>query len=97
MATPSTKIIGGWNKIEDLSTPEVTEIANFAVNEGSVGLKLEKVLHGQSQVVDGFQFLLVLSAKGGEEVGEKSDKYLAVVYQPATAEKKLIFFAPYLI
>ncbi|MED6194258.1 hypothetical protein PIB30_026770 [Stylosanthes scabra] len=98
MATPSTHIIGGWNVIKDLSSPDVTEIANFAIDKGSVGLKLEKVLHGQSQVVAGFQFLLVLSAKEGEEGGEKSDKYLAVVLEAADKpEKELIFFAPYLV
>ncbi|KAL1370260.1 hypothetical protein HN51_000546 [Arachis hypogaea] len=93
MATPSTEIIGGWNVIKDLSSPTVTEVAIFAIEKGSTDLKLERVLHGQSQVVSGFQYLLVLSATTGNE----SNKYLAIVLQPANKESELIFFAPYLI
>ncbi|RYR27608.1 hypothetical protein Ahy_B01g051627 isoform A [Arachis hypogaea] len=77
MATPSTQIIGGWHVIKDLSSPTLTEVAIFAIEKGTTDSKLEKVLHGQNQVIDGFQYLLVLSATNGKE----SKKYLAIVLQ----------------
>ncbi|KAL1332401.1 hypothetical protein AAHE18_11G025100 [Arachis hypogaea] len=81
MATPSTQIIGGWHVIKDLSSPTLTEVAIFAIEKGTTDSKLEKVLHGQNQVIDGFQYLLVLSATNGKE----SKKYLAIVLQEVGA------------
>ncbi|KAE8724385.1 Cysteine proteinase inhibitor 5 [Hibiscus syriacus] len=72
---------GGWSPIQNITDPHVSEIAEFAVgqynNESKASLKLEKVLKGETQVVSGTNYRLVLKAKDG--AAEKT--YEAVVWE----------------
>ncbi|KAE8708932.1 Cysteine proteinase inhibitor 1 [Hibiscus syriacus] len=72
---------GGWSPIEDITDPHVTEIAKFAVSEynkhSKTSLELEKVVKGESQVVSGMNYRLVLKAKDGTAV----KTYQAVVWE----------------
>ncbi|KAH1055594.1 hypothetical protein J1N35_033659 [Gossypium stocksii] len=76
-------LAGGWAPIKDIKDPHVTEIAEFAVNEHSkqskVSLKLDKVVKGETQVVSGINYKLILNAKDGSAV----NTYEAVVWEKA--------------
>ncbi|MCI14808.1 cysteine proteinase inhibitor 1-like [Trifolium medium] len=56
---------GGWNPIEDINDPEVIEIANYAVTEFNkqtgATLKFKKVIKGESQIVSGTNYRLIIS------------------------------------
>ncbi|GAU17633.1 hypothetical protein TSUD_255080 [Trifolium subterraneum] len=58
-------MLGGWNPIDDINDPEVTEIANFAVTEFNkqtgATLKFKKVIKGESQLVSGMNYRLIIS------------------------------------
>ncbi|XP_068321273.1 cysteine proteinase inhibitor 1-like [Pyrus communis] len=62
-------ITGGWEPIKNISDPHVKEIAEFAVSEynkqaqGQNKLAFERVVRGDSQVVAGINYRLVISAK----------------------------------
>nr|XP_029121651.1 cysteine proteinase inhibitor 1 [Elaeis guineensis] len=72
---------GGWQPIKDIKDPHVQEIAEFAVSEhnrlANTSLALSKVVKGETQVVEGINYRLVLEAKDGET---KAD-YVAVVWE----------------
>lgn len=74
-------LIGGWTRIKDIKDPQVTEIAEFAVDgynkQSNTSLILQKVVKGETQVVAGINYRLVLKAKNGS-VGKK---YQAVVWE----------------
>ncbi|XP_028755022.1 cysteine proteinase inhibitor 1-like [Neltuma alba] len=76
-------IVGGWTPIKDLNDPHVTDIAKFAVSEydkrSGAALKLDKVVKGETQVVAGTNYRLVLTAKAGSSAA--SQKYEAVVWE----------------
>lgn len=73
--------LGGWRPIKNIKDPHVTEIAKFAVeeyNKQSKGsLKLDKVVKGETQVVAGTNYRLVLQAKEGTA----DNTYQAVVWE----------------
>ncbi|GAU34099.1 hypothetical protein TSUD_255950 [Trifolium subterraneum] len=56
---------GGWNLIQDINDPFVTDIANFVVSEFNkqtgATLKFEKVIKGESQLVTGENYHLIVS------------------------------------
>ncbi|XP_008463660.2 cysteine proteinase inhibitor 5 [Cucumis melo] len=87
---------GGWSKISDVKDPHVEEIAKFAVaqyNEQSKGVAIEfkRVESGETQVVAGTNYRLVIDAKRGESIG----KYEALVWEkPWENFKKLQSFKP---
>ncbi|KAL5101244.1 hypothetical protein RYX36_005571, partial [Vicia faba] len=62
-------IIGGWNSIENIKDPHVSEIAQFAATEqqkqSGVKLSLMKVINGETQIVAGVNYRLVLTANNG--------------------------------
>ncbi|KAK4259110.1 hypothetical protein QN277_005477 [Acacia crassicarpa] len=78
-------LVGGWSPIKDLKDPHVTEIAKYAVSEydkrSGETLKFEKVIKGETQVVAGTNYRLVLEAKSGSSSASK--KYEAVVWEKA--------------
>ncbi|WCJ34076.1 Cysteine proteinase inhibitor 1 [Euphorbia peplus] len=87
-------MVGGWTPIKDLSDPNVKEIAQFAVSEynrrSKGNLKLESVVKGETQVVSGANYKLVLAVNGGG-----SKKYEAVVYdKPWAHVRNLTSFKP---
>ncbi|KAE8728859.1 Cysteine proteinase inhibitor 5 [Hibiscus syriacus] len=72
---------GGWFPIKNINDPHVTEIAKFAVSEynkqSKASLELVKVVKGESQVVSGMNYRLVLKAKDRTAV----KTYQAVVWE----------------
>ncbi|CAL9174784.1 unnamed protein product [Musa hybrid cultivar] len=81
-AASSGKALGGWTPIKDVNDPHVQEIAQFAVSEhnkqANAALALGKVAKGETQVVSGTNYRLVLSASDGSGA---SAKYEAVVWE----------------
>ncbi|KAK6269125.1 hypothetical protein QUC31_013285 [Theobroma cacao] len=89
-------LLGGWTPIENIKDPHVTEIAEFAVSEynkqSKSSLKLQKVVKGETQVVSGMNYRLVLKATDG---GSATKTYQAVVWEKAWQNyKNLTSFNP---
>ncbi|KAF9623976.1 hypothetical protein IFM89_007419 [Coptis chinensis] len=61
--------VGGWTPIKDIKDPEVQDIGKFAVTEHNKEEKTElrfvQVVRGESQVVAGFNYRLILAAVDG--------------------------------
>ncbi|KAJ4969006.1 hypothetical protein NE237_015707 [Protea cynaroides] len=79
-----TGLPGGWQAIptKDVKKdPHVKEIAEFAVEEhnrdAKTELKYKRVVRGETQVVAGTNYRLLIAA----DDGGVSKKYLAVVYE----------------
>ncbi|TYI23699.1 hypothetical protein ES332_A06G182800v1 [Gossypium tomentosum] len=74
-------LFGGRTPIKDIKDPHVMEIAEFAVDEynkqSNSSLILQKVVKGETQVVAGINYRLVLKAKNGS----MAKKYQAVVWE----------------
>ncbi|KAL9398047.1 hypothetical protein Peur_007008 [Populus x canadensis] len=88
-------LLGGWSPIKDLKDKHVVEIAEFAVaehnKEAKSNLMLESIVKGESQVVSGRNYRLVLAVKG-----RANAKYQAVVYEkPWENLKRLTSFQPF--
>ncbi|XP_075499888.1 cysteine proteinase inhibitor 1-like [Primulina tabacum] len=79
----SASFVGIWKPIEDLNSPLVLEIVRFAVSEHNKkdGAKLQfvKVVKGEKQVVEGFNYKLVITANDGAS-GKAPGNYEAVVW-----------------
>ncbi|KAK9267188.1 hypothetical protein L1049_009608 [Liquidambar formosana] len=75
------RIIGGWEPIKNVSDPHVREIGEFAVTEHNKEAKeelaFESVVKGETQLVSGTNYRLVLAAKDGGA----SNNYEAVVWE----------------
>ena len=88
-------IVGGWSPIANLSDPNVIEIAKFAVaehnKEANARLALIRVVKGETQLVSGVNYKLVIEAEDGGAV----KRYEAIVWEKAWENfKKLISFKP---
>ncbi|XP_042520858.1 cysteine proteinase inhibitor 1 [Macadamia integrifolia] len=74
-------LVGDWRPIKDLNETHVQEIAQFAVEEHNkeykTELKYDRVVQGESQVVAGANYRLIIAAKDGVV----SNNYQAVVYE----------------
>ncbi|XP_004293371.1 PREDICTED: cysteine proteinase inhibitor 5-like [Fragaria vesca subsp. vesca] len=72
---------GGWSPIKDINDPHVKEIAEFAVSEynkeSGKKLELQRVVKGETQVVAGQNFRLLLAVKDDTTAA----KYVGVVYE----------------
>ncbi|GAU27147.1 hypothetical protein TSUD_104560 [Trifolium subterraneum] len=83
-------IPGGWTPIKNINDPHVTEIANYAVTEHDkktgLNLKLEKVISGETKVVNGIIYCLNISASD-------SNKHNIAVLERQQF-RKLTSFAP---
>ncbi|CAN6683029.1 unnamed protein product [Malus baccata var. baccata] len=83
-------ITGGWRPIENISDPHVKEIAEFAVSEynkqakGQNKLAFERVVRGDTQLVAGMNYRLVISAKN-KSVADPDDatpaEYEGIVWE----------------
>ncbi|XP_062088172.1 cysteine proteinase inhibitor 1 [Humulus lupulus] len=87
-------LTGGWQPIENLKDPQVRQIAEYAVAEYNkqtkTDLKLSSVVKGESQVVAGTNYKLVLSVKNGPVT-----KYEAIVWdKPWQHFRNLTSFKP---
>ncbi|MCE5167191.1 hypothetical protein HAX54_041840, partial [Datura stramonium] len=63
-------IVGGGKPITDVTAPEIVEIGKFAVDEhnkkAKTNLVFQKIIKGESQVVEGIHYQLVIMAKDGD-------------------------------
>lgn len=85
---------GGWSTITDLNDPTVKEIAKFAISEynskSQARLSLKRIVKGETQVVAGTNYRLVLAVNGGA-----SPQYEAVVWdKPWEHFRNLTSFEP---
>ncbi|KAG6525226.1 cysteine proteinase inhibitor 1-like [Zingiber officinale] len=85
---------GGWKPIGDLQDPHVIDIAKFAVDEhnkeATSQLRLVSVVKGETQVVAGMNYRIILKAG---VVGAKVNVYEAVVWEKEWEKfRKLISF-----
>lgn len=68
-AARTEPLVGGWEPIKNLNDPYVQEIAKFAIkthnDQAKTGLVLEKVVKGETQVVAGTNYRLVVEVKDG--------------------------------
>ncbi|KAK9715075.1 hypothetical protein RND81_06G141500 [Saponaria officinalis] len=82
IATASA-IVGSYKPIPDLHDPHVQEIAKYAVSEHNKHtsaarlLEYVEIVKGESQVVAGINYRLVISAKDGGGI----NNFVAVVYE----------------
>ncbi|CAK8538867.1 unnamed protein product [Lathyrus sativus] len=83
---------GGWNPIKNIKDPQVLEIAQFAVTEqqkkSGVKLSLVDVISGETQIVAGINYRLVLTANDGSV----TKKYQAQVVDEPNHTRSLISF-----
>ncbi|KAL7212361.1 hypothetical protein ACSBR2_015113 [Camellia fascicularis] len=72
--------VGGWLLIKNLKAAEVQEVAQFAVSghnkQANAKLVLERVVRGETKVVSGTNYRLVIAAKDGGV----TSKYEAIVW-----------------
>ncbi|KAG9443613.1 hypothetical protein H6P81_014953 [Aristolochia fimbriata] len=88
-------LVGGWKKIEDVGDAHVQDIAAYAVaeyNKAEKGeLVLKRVVSGETQVVSGVRYRLILEAAKADTVG----LYEAVVWEKVWEKfRKLSEFKP---
>lgn len=80
-ASRAEPLVGGWRPIKNMSDPHISEVAQFAVSEHNKQtnskLELSRVIKGQTQVVEGQNYKLIIGAKDGGKDG----KYEAVVWE----------------
>ncbi|XP_058746721.1 cysteine proteinase inhibitor 1-like [Vicia villosa] len=88
----SEGVPGGWSPIENIKDPHVLEIAQFAVTAqqklSGVKLSLVEVISGETQVIAGINFRLVLTAQDGSV----TKKYQAQVVEKDNHAKSLTSF-----
>nr|CAD1822681.1 unnamed protein product [Ananas comosus var. bracteatus] len=93
---------GGWRRIEDVGEAHVREIGEYAVaehdRETGAGLAFVRVLRGETQVVAGINYRLVLQANNNNNNNNNaagSECYEAVVWEKAwQGFRKLTSFRP---
>ncbi|KAJ0973625.1 hypothetical protein J5N97_015590 [Dioscorea zingiberensis] len=89
-------IPGGWSPIKDVNDTYVQEIGKYAVTEhnkaANTSLEFQKVLSGETKVVSGIDYRLIISAKDG---GAQLSQYQALVWDKAWLKfRQLISFKP---
>ncbi|KAK4744244.1 hypothetical protein SAY87_010556 [Trapa incisa] len=88
-------LVGGWQSINDINDPYIKEIAGFAVNEYNkqalASLKFAKVTSGESQVIAGTNYRLIIAAIDGTT----TRNYEAIVWdKPWEHFRQLTSFKP---
>ncbi|CAN6972224.1 unnamed protein product [Brassica rapa subsp. trilocularis] len=94
-------LTGGWSPISDVKNAHIVEIGEFAVSEynkqSKSGLKFVEVVSGESQIVAGMNYRLILAANEGVAIAGngESKKYEAVVWEkPWLKSMNLTSFKP---
>lgn len=84
------KIVGGWNPIRNITDPKVVQIGKFAVDEhnkeAKIKLEFQTVIKGESQVVAGIKYRLIISAKDGDSL----HNYLAEVWDRVGGKSRIL-------
>ncbi|KAF6145023.1 hypothetical protein GIB67_013374 [Kingdonia uniflora] len=74
---------GGWKPIKDIKNPHVKEIGQYAVSQHNkdvkANLKFIQVVRGETQVISGENYRLIILAKDGAA----KNNYEAVVWEKA--------------
>ncbi|XP_074561991.1 putative cysteine proteinase inhibitor 7 [Curcuma longa] len=88
-------ITGGWTPIGDLHDPHILDIVEFAISEHNkqahTKLTLTQVVKGESQVVAGINYRLLLQVKN--LLGGGFAEYEAVVWEkPSDSSRQLLSF-----
>ncbi|XP_073059690.1 cysteine proteinase inhibitor 5-like [Primulina eburnea] len=86
----------GWQPISNLKDPKVVEIAEFAVKQHNMKindmLRLVSVIKGESQIVNGVNYKLVISAAEVLTKMTESNYRVVVWDKPWTKERNLTSF-----
>ncbi|KAJ4901396.1 Cysteine proteinase inhibitor 5 [Raphanus sativus] len=97
----ASPFVGGWRPLRNVSDPHVVEIGEFAVSEynkqSKSGLKFVSVVSGDSQVVAGTNYRLIVAVNDGVKIANAgaSKNYEAIVWeQPWLKSKNLTSFKP---
>ncbi|GMN36567.1 hypothetical protein TIFTF001_006113 [Ficus carica] len=79
----ANRTLNGWTTIKNLNAAHVKEIADYAVSEhnkqSKASLKLTRIVSGETQVVAGTNYRLILAVKNKEA----AERYQAVVWEKA--------------
>lgn len=90
-AAPRGPAKGGWEPIENINDPHVKEIAEFAVSEynkkSNKKLVFQSVVKGETQVVSGQNYRVVIAVKGDNSLAVK---YEAVVWERVWLHSKIL-------
>lgn len=90
-AAPLGPATGGWEPIENINDPHVKEIAEFAVSEykkkSNKKLVFQSVVKGETQVVTGKNYRLVIAVKDDNSLAVK---YEAVVWERVWLHSKIL-------
>ncbi|KAF8108410.1 hypothetical protein N665_0109s0035 [Sinapis alba] len=98
----ASALVGGWRPLSDVNNPHVVEVGKFSVSEynrqSKSGLKFVSVVSGESQVVAGTKYRLIVAVNDGVEIandGGASKNYEAIVWdQPWLKSMNLTSFKP---
>ncbi|WZZ14222.1 hypothetical protein YC2023_107311 [Brassica napus] len=92
---------GGWSPISDVKNSHIVKIGEFAVSEydkqSKSGLKFVEVVSGESQIVAGMNYRLIVAANEGIPIARngESKKYEAIVWdKPWLKSMNLTSFKP---
>ena len=94
-------LTGGWSPISDVKNSHIVKIGEFAVSEydkqSKSGLKFVEVVSGESQIVAGMNYRLIVAANEGIPIAGngESKKYEAIVWdKPWLKSMNLTSFKP---
>ncbi|KAL0443026.1 UNVERIFIED_CONTAM: Cysteine proteinase inhibitor 1 [Sesamum latifolium] len=94
-ALNEASVVGGWKPITNPKDPKVVEIGKFAVTEhnkeAGSALAFQDVVKGQTQVVAGINYQLVIGAGDGTPAGVRL-YYQALVWEQPSGNLKLLNF-----
>nr|POE84128.1 cysteine proteinase inhibitor 5 [Quercus suber] len=83
-------LVGGWQPIKNITEPHVKEIGEYAVEEynkeSKSQLKFVSVVKGETQVVAGTNYRLILATKDGA----LAKNYQAVVWEKSRNDVKAV-------
>ncbi|XP_075499356.1 cysteine proteinase inhibitor 5-like [Primulina tabacum] len=86
----------GWQAISNLTDPKVVEIGKFAVKEHNKRvnalLRFESIVKGETQIVNGINYRLIISATDALATNAESNYRVVVWDKPWKKERRLISF-----
>ncbi|GJM94910.1 hypothetical protein PR202_ga11594 [Eleusine coracana subsp. coracana] len=95
-ARVAPQLLGGWSPITDVNDAHIQELGSWAVAEHvrlvNDGLRFNKVVSGEDQVVSGMNYKLILDVTNADG---NDATYGAVVHeQELTKKRQLMSFKP---
>ncbi|CAM0875565.1 unnamed protein product [Alopecurus aequalis] len=99
VAMPATAMPGVWFKINNITAPHIRDVGKWAVTEHTKmgagdGIKFEKVVSGEEQILNGISYRLIIHAVG--PYGSHDSYMVWVLEQDPSNPKtwKLVNFSP---